>query len=80
MNKQAILWSAKKAGKAATRNTRPIYIWFQPVQSALRRLTAQWTPDQLRHNVYFKKRENRTNGCYQAINQDSQDTYHSDKH
>ena len=45
MNKQAILQSVKKAGEAATINTRLIYRWFQPVQNALSRLTAQWTPD-----------------------------------
>ena len=59
MNKQAILKSAKKAGKAAAKQTQPIYRYFQPEQDALSRLTANWTPDNLRHDANSKKRRNR---------------------
>ena len=37
MNKQAILKSAKKAGKAAARHTQPIYRYFQSAKNALSR-------------------------------------------
>ena len=36
-----------------------ITCYFQPVRNALSRLSANWTPDNLRHDTYSKKRENR---------------------
>ena len=59
MNKKAILRSVKIASEAATSRTQLIYIWFQPVQSALSKLKAQWKADNLEHDAYSKKRENR---------------------
>ena len=56
MNKQAILRSVKKAGKAAARNAQSIYRYLQPARNAQSRLTAQWKQDQLRHDAYSKKR------------------------
>ena len=60
MNKQAILKSVKKAGKAAAKQTQPIYRFFQPVRNAVSRLTAPWKPDRLKHDAYSKKKKNRT--------------------
>ena len=57
MNKQTILRSAKKAGKAAARNTQPIYRYLQPARNALSRLTAKWKPDNIRHDAYSKKKK-----------------------